>query len=372
MSSDTTFRLLSSAETAHVAAGGRDVGALLARAESADLRAFRRRLDDLRRADAAEFQRGFLAAIEMVMAGHERERARRENVDADVEVIRTRKHWAAALRAVQRGATLPGEISSAIDLPRSRVAELLTELEEAGFLIHGERSDHRDRRTRPRRLTPRARIALAELGEHEVAPVALVVASVIECMALLVTRRRDSRARLLEILAGNLGDAVGREALRALTDALRTASLATEQPDESIIAPTMEVQSLLDQMLRRALRGDTGFPAELELRSRERPLVLRVASQRDEWDLLVRKYGLDRVHVRRDDELSAGTLPVGYDALYECVPLVAVDRRTPSGKALISGAKTRAVIASPQEPVVPDFASIDIMRFVGEPQRVAA
>lgn len=354
MTYDTARKLLLSTDRARVAAGGREIGGLLATQAPAALPALRREIDQVSRAATDEFHRGFTAACEMVVTGFARERERTDQVAADLDLVRSRRHWLETLEAIDQEVVRPRAIAQRLGAPESSVSKVLEALEEAGFI---ERADTAaDRRGRPRRLTLRARLALRHAEPEATAPVRSVVAAVVDCMATLADRHRDSRHALEQRLARTLGPALAPTALAALLDALADCALGQLDPDDAVVATGLELQRQLEAALHGALRDDLALP-RLAALAGELPLLVRAT--RDEWDLLVDRRAWPNVHVVRNDDLAHTALPAAYQVLYES-PLLAVDD-VRQQRPVLEGASRRWVVTpGPDRDPPAGFESIDI------------
>lgn len=361
MSFETARKLLSSTDRARVTAGGREVGGLLASQPPSALPALRREIDQARRAAPDDFQRGFAEALEMVVTGYARERERSEQVAADVDLVRSRRHWLETLTAIEQEVVRPRAIAQRLGAPESSVSKVLDALEAAGFIESADTAA--DRRGRPRRLTLRARLALRHvasplrLPESELtAPVRSVVAGVVDCMATLANRHRDSRHALEQRLVRTLGPTLAPTALAALLDALTDCALGQLEPDDAVVVTGLELQRQLESALRDALQRDNALPRLAGLAG-DLPLLVR--GTRDEWDLLVDRRAWPNVRVVRNDDLAHTALPDAYAVLYES-PLLAVDD-VRQQRPLLEGASRRWVVTpGPDRPPPAGFESIDI------------
>ena len=353
MTYETARTLLGSTDRARVAAGGREIGGALATAPPAALPELRRVIDQAHRAASDDYQRGFTAACEMVVAGFAREREHADRLAADRDLVRSRRHWLEVLTAIDEEVVRPRAIAQRLGAPESSVSRVLDALEDAGFI---ERADtDADRRGRPRRLTLRARLALRHAAPEATAPVRSVVAGVVDCVAALADRHRDSRHALEQRLARTLGPALAPTALTALLDALADCALGQLEPDDAVVASGLELQRQLEAALRRALHGGA-LPRLPELAAAA-PLMVR--ARRDEWDLLLDRHAWPAVRVLRDDDLAHAALPREYQVLYES-PLLAVDD-VRQQRPVFEGAARRWVLTpGPDRAAPPSFDAIDV------------
>lgn len=357
MTLDTTRKLLSSVDRGRVAAGGRDIGGLLATAPPPVVSELRRVVDQVQRDASDDYGRGFAEALEMVLAGFTREREHGHQVAADRDLIHARRHWRELLAAIERGTVRPRKLAEALGVPESTVSKALDGLESAGFIEPAGTAA--DRRGRPRRLTLRARVALGQATSEPVAPIRSVVASVIDCVASLADRHRGSRHELAARMARTLGPELGATALAAFVDALHDSALGHLEPDDAIVATGLEHQRLLEACLAAALREDRELP-QLAALAAERPLVVRATH--DHWDVLVARRGWPGVSVVRDDDLgrAPALLPHGYQVLYESPILAVHDQRDDAFRFVIDRAERRLVLTPgvDREPP-PGFDALD-------------
>jgi DNA-binding MarR family transcriptional regulator len=340
--------LLRSADPERLAAGGRDVGRLMATKLPVELDALRRQIDGIQRATATgdERRRGFLEGLEMVASGFARERERVDTLHKDLELIRSRRHWLATLNLIDAGTVNPRAIAQQLSLSEPSISKILGELEEAGLIEHSEAAAG-GARAKPRMLTIRAHALLANLSRSEAtASVEQVVNAVTSCFPSLLTNRRESKHSLEKQLEEALGASLAPTALKVLIDSLERQGVASMEADESFVVHSLEQIRDLDVSLHDALKEQSPIPW---VEQRTVPLYLRTT--RDEWDVLLPHSQVSAaVQVVRDDDLEQGefSYPQGeYEVLYESALLAKADQQNEQHRQLSERASRCWYLALP-------------------------
>lgn len=341
--------LLRSEDPERLAAGGRDVGRLMATKMPVELDALRRQIDGVLRgtATAEEHRRGFLEALEMVASGFARERERVDTLHKDLELIRSRRHWLATLNLIDAGTVNPRAISQQLELSEPSVSKILGELEEAGLVEHSGAAAG-GARAKPRTLTVRAHALLRSLSRSEpTASVEQVINAVTSCLPALITSRRESKHALERQLGDVLGASLAPAALKVLVSSLEDQGVATMEPDDSFVVHSLEQIRDLDVSLHDALKAQRSIPW---FEQRKVPLYIRTT--RDEWDVLLPHSRTSAaVKVLRDDDLehAESELPEGeYEVLYESALLARADQQSEQHRRLAERASRCWYLALPE------------------------
>lgn len=360
MSTSTLMSLLASGDRTQLAAAARDFGRLLSTTTPTDLRDTRRDLARVLDSTEDAHARGVIEGLAMVARGFEAEGAENQLEQAAASKVAARKHWAAILELAGDGRRLPRELAETLALEPSQVTRILDELEDADLMVRTAPGAGEDGRTRPFRLSPKGRATCNQLRKHKPttsAPIAALIESVVECMAILLASGRASRSKLALVLEQRLDETVSEIAMEHLTSALAGTSLAVLDTDDSLLAAGMEVQSHLDRVVQGALDNDDhGLVNWLRDLSKEQRLFVRATNRGDEWDVLVQRSDLTNVRVIRDDDLvpdTAGAVIGAYGVLYESAVLLETDRRNQRATKLIEAAQSRHVFAVPPT-ITPD------------------
>lgn len=362
-----TLSLLASEDRNHLAVAARDLGRELAAVGAKALASFRRQLAPLRKRASDEYARGFLDAIEMVTAGFERETDHVESVASDVTALRNRKHWVDVLRCIDSGAVVPSAIASKLSIDRGQLTRLLSAMDDAGVIVRTEGNDG-DGRTRPCRLTPRARLLLRGIPAPEPvsAPIDQLVDSVVNAMTTLIAGRRTSRASMRLALGIGVDEKAANVVFQRLTLSLSRTGICRVNPDESIVAHALELDSYLDRVMVGALQsGKREFIERVRRVGDGAPLVVRGTSRR-QWDVLLADAEGAPIQLVRDDDFLVGGLqikwPQPYVVLYESPALLFADRYA-GREQLLSGAKARAVFGVDAQQNIAGYKTIQLSDF---------
>ncbi|MGN6106561.1 MAG: hypothetical protein ACTHU0_15755 [Kofleriaceae bacterium] len=348
----------------------RMIGRMLATDPSSEWRAtVRKRLLHGQRTRSSEADRAFLAALELVVTGFERERSDAETTAAELRRITGRSHWVAILHALAAGPLLPKDLADKVGLSTSRLTQIMNEMEgEPNELL----ARSVEGRTRPCRLTARARALLPSLPEAAPVDKQLgaeeVVPAVVRCMAVMARDGRIGLQRLADTMAAESVEPTSAAHLAELLDrSLRENLLAVREQDGALVATETELQSRLDRTIEAAFRDDSpALITKLREIASTGDVVLRVGA-RAPWEVLLSRYRLDNVRIVRDSDLRFSQVPAldpGYRLIYESPALFAADRddpwMQPRMQAMIDNADLRYCFGVTPMPPMANFLSISV------------
>ena len=382
MNWDVAVESWESGDRSRMQSAARDLGRELATGKVTDYRALRRRIATVKQATRDGFAEGFLEALSMVSRGFEAESEADRDVEAVVSAVRTRRHWLDALAQIVDGCRRPKDLAKALRLDASQVTGLLDELEDAALVVRREPSAGEDQRTRPFQMTAHGHaIAALAMAGRQVAPIEPVVKAVVRCIALLLADGRASQTRLAEVFHEGLEDPPAEvAALQHLTRALADTSMALIDQDDSVVAPSIELQSQLDLIVEHAIRNaDAPIVARLEQLASRRRLILRV-SDRGRWSVMLRERKLKNIQVVRNEDVrrtpdqllalpeaveraaaGASSSPdPAYQILYESPTLLGVDQQLPENASFIKDATSRFLFGIQPIATPHDFQMIDV------------
>lgn len=154
----------------HLAA--RELGHGLQTRSQSELASIRRELSEVADGTPDEYARGFLDAIEQVLAGLSAEVKHRRAVAEDVAATHLRKNATKVLLALHAGCGLPSEIAEKTRLNLPAVSNELSELEREHLVERVERAAGGDQRTSPRALSIRGMQVADHLTRAQVSPAA--------------------------------------------------------------------------------------------------------------------------------------------------------------------------------------------------------
>lgn len=368
MDVETFLQQLRTQEPFAMEAAARDLGRDLAATDGGDLRAVRKKLAALARAPSPSFAGGFLSALMMVTRGFESEREDAAEDGALIAAVRSRKHWGAALDGIASDCVRPSDLADVLGIDAPHMTRVLDELGEVGLVARRAPVPGEDGRIRPCRLTTRGRLVHSKLHPHPtVGPIKDIVEAVVWSITRLLASGHTNKRDVTADIEARLAPSVVAPVLAALMDSLEWTALAVVD-GESLMAPDVEVNSELDQLLEDAMDNDAA-PLVLSLRSlsEARPLVIR--TRRFRWDVVVTRRDLTAIRVVRDDDLaapSADLLSLAGDAftvLYESPMLVRSDQTRPASgpfTAIMEQAAQRFVLGGAMTPPPPGFGVIDV------------
>jgi len=301
------------------------------------------------------YERGFLDAIEHVLAGFTAEATHRRVLDEGAAAVRPRRNATKVLVALHGGCDLPSQVSAATGLKAPTVSTTLAELESEGLVERLAPAGSGDQRTSPRRLTIRGMHVAERLASKSSSPAVEAARSMAPLFIEFYKRLSDEsllpRERFAEIAAARIGGttaaAIGDMFLEQAA-AERVISIT----DGVVSFTTGVIKKLVSDALREALHVSEPPPLFQRLRdfAGGASVCLRTTTaMRDDWSVALSCHDMLRqVRPWCADDARTEQLPVldgPYVMLWDMPAMIDDDLADAHLRPIVSGAIRRGCVA---------------------------
>ncbi|HWU88977.1 MAG TPA: hypothetical protein VN253_17045 [Kofleriaceae bacterium] len=341
----------------------RELGHGLYTRSPGELARIRGELAELAERPTTDHARGFLEAIEHLLAGASAEAKHRRSIAEDVSTARLRKNAVKILLALNAGCELPSKIAEKAGLKLPAVSTELSELEEEGFVETLAPRDGEDRRTSPRGLTMRGLRVAEELVKTEVSPAAEATRELAPVFLSFLDRLADEscvgRDRFREIAAARLGPVDGQFVSDEFL-ALATCKRILSHVGSAFTLTSASYSRRWLDSLDEALRSPTRSPPLqqlVELAGSGEVWLRATAALRDRWFVALRRHQIRNVRPWCFDDARTEQLPTptgSYLVVWENPEIMTHDLGAEGLRAFVTAAARRYCYATPDLQLPPE------------------
>ena len=290
----------------------RELGHGLQTRSQSELATIRRELSEVAEGVAGEYQRGFLDALEHLLAGLSAEVKHRRAVSDDAASARLRKNAMKVLLALHSGCDLPSQVAEKTGLRLPTVSNELAELEREELVERVEPSAGEDQRTSPRALTIRGIQIADHLTRTQASPTAEAAKDLAPVFVSFINQLADESQ-----LARNRFEEVAITYLGAVNGLFVCDAFMKQAERQRIISVTNSAITLTTPFYRRRLRdllqdaasSDRLLQPVKQLASSAAICLRATTAMRDQWMVALSRHDMRNVFVWCRDDARAEQLP---------------------------------------------------------------
>jgi len=347
----------------------RELGHGLQTRTAAELASIRGELADICMDEKDDYRRGFLDAIEHLIAGYAAEAKHRAAISEDLATSKLRKNAAKILLALHAGADLPTDIAKHAKLSLPAVSAELKSLREEGFVEQVESEDGQDQRKSPRALSIRGALLARALSQEAVSPTAEAARELapiyISFIGLLSDQLCLGEQQLRGIATDRLGKTSGAFVFdEFLRHAAEQQLVSVESSVLTLTGPrfTLRWKDVLQSVI--GTKRKNAVLEQVKQISTSAEVCFRTkTSIRDECQVAFSEYGMKNVHPWCMEDVRADQIPIPkgqYHIIWSSPDILFSDLNNASLDALLGQASGRHCYASSDYQLPTNIQRLDL------------
>lgn len=347
----------------------RELGHGLQTRSPAELASIRREVSEIAADATSEYSRGFLDALEHVLAGLSAEVKHRRAVAEDAASTRRRKNASRVLLALHAGCETPSAIAEKANLKLPTVSSELSALEDELLVEQVERSPGEDLRRAPRALTIRGMQVAEELARSRVSPTAEAARDLAPVFVSFITHLADE-----SYLAPQRFEEVAIERLGPVNGAFVCDQFMRHAESQRVISVTnsaitltgpfygKRLRDLLNEALSRHKNAVLLEPIK-QLAATAAICLRATTAMRDHWCTVLSFHQMRNVFAWCRDDARAEHLPSPagpYRIVWENPAVMTRDLNDPDLHPYLSKAKGQHCYVATADQLPPGVERIDL------------